>query len=106
MSQMIEVKIPIPEDFVLIPKEAYEGLVNAQLEGKWWKMSDLKAHTNLSKEVLESKILLRPRFKQVLDVNCGGFVKYPTGKGSHWLFLASEMTKFLNDYFPQIFAEK
>ncbi|WP_088815673.1 MULTISPECIES: DUF771 domain-containing protein [Listeria] len=105
-TQSLEVSIQIPETYVLIKKDEYIELKESLLFGSWWDMKELSNRTKLSKDWLIENILYQPRFKKVLDVEEGGFVKYPCGKGSKWLFQASKMSEFLEEYFPEIMKKK
>jgi len=70
----------------------------------WWTMKDLEQATGYSDDWLKEKILLRPSYKKILDLESGGFVYYPEKRGEKWLFIASRMQEFLEKYFVQIFA--
>lgn len=100
----IELTIPIPDDQILIKKTVFEELKRQQLSGVYWNMKDLEARTGRGKEWLLENVLYVPKFKKILDVNNGGFVYYPKGKGSPWAFQATKMSKFLEDNFHLIFG--
>ncbi|WP_099221879.1 DUF771 domain-containing protein [Listeria costaricensis] len=102
MIQHLEVNVLIPPEYVLVKKDEYENLLDERLNGRWWDMKKLVEHTNTSKDWLVENIFYQPRFKKILDVKHGGFVKYPTGKGSKWLFQAKQMCDFLDKFFPEI----
>jgi len=101
----ITLSIPISEDMVLIKKVELEKLNEQSLTGVYWTMKDLEQRTNKKQAWLKENILYPSRFKKQLDVNCGGFVYYPTKSGEKWAFLASEMSKFLEDNFYLIFSK-
>ncbi|MFJ5713159.1 DUF771 domain-containing protein [Neobacillus sp. NPDC093127] len=67
-------------------------------------MKDLEQATGYSDDWLKDKILLRPAYKKILDLENGGFVYYPERRGEKWLFIASRMQEFLEKYFMQIFG--
>jgi phage pi2 protein 07 len=70
----------------------------------WWNMKDLEEATGYSDDWLKDKILLRPYYKKILDIENGGFVYYPEKRGEKWLFIASRMQEFLEKHFVQIFG--
>lgn len=70
----------------------------------WWDMEDLKQQTGRSQNWLKEHILLRPSYKQILDIDQGGFVHYPQSSGDKWCFIASRMSDFLEKHFAEIFA--
>lgn len=69
----------------------------------WWSMKDLEQVTGYSDDWLKDKILLRPEYKKILDLESGGFVYYPERSGEKWLFLAKQMEDFLEKHFMTIF---
>jgi phage pi2 protein 07 len=71
----------------------------------WWTMKDLEQVTGYSDDWLKNNILLQPRYKKILDIECGGFVYYPEKRGEKWMFVASKMQEFLEKYFFEIFKE-
>ncbi|MDD1503505.1 DUF771 domain-containing protein [Lysinibacillus sp. CNPSo 3705] len=101
----VTLSISIPEDMVLIKKVELEKLNEQSLTGVYWTMKDLEQRTNKKQAWLKENILYPSRFKKQLDVNCGGFVYYPTKSGEKWAFLASKMSKFLEDNFYLIFSK-
>lgn len=98
-----EITIPIPEDFVLIPKEEFDRLREQELVGTWWSMKDLERRLNKKHEWIKENILYQPRFRKLLDVKNGGFVYYPERQGQTWSFQASRMAEFLELHFADIF---
>jgi phage pi2 protein 07 len=72
----------------------------------WWTMRDLEQATGYSDDWLKEKVLLRPCYKKILDLETGGFVYYPERRGEKWLFIASRMEEFLEKHFVQIFGRK
>lgn len=105
MQQLnVSLSIPIPEDTVLIKKVELEKLKDEQLAGVWWNMKDLEKRLNRKREWIKENILYPTRFKKVLDVKNGGFVYYPERQGQNWTFHAAKMSKFLDQYFEEIFT--
>lgn len=102
----VTLTIPIPEDLVLIKKVELEELKAQNLTGIYWTMKNLENRTNNKQAWLKENILYPSKFRKQLDVNCGGFVYYPTKSGEKWSFLASKMSKFLEDNFHLIFRRK
>ncbi|EDN8810077.1 DUF771 domain-containing protein [Listeria monocytogenes] len=102
--QALNVKIEIPETHVIIPKEEYEGLLISVNYGRWWSLKDLENRVSKKRAWIEEKILLKPSFKKMLNIeeNPDGFVKYPKGRGDEWSFQATKMSEFLEQYFPEI----
>lgn len=104
MQQLtVSMTIPIPNEQVLITKVELDELKEQSLTGLYWNMKDLEERTGKKIEWLKENILYQPKFKQVLDVQEGGFVYYPERKGEKWTFLASKMALFLEENFYSIF---
>jgi len=82
----------------------YNKLKKEQNYARWWTMSDLEKATSKSANWIRENVLFQPHFKKILDVNNGGFVKYPEGKGSAWVFNAYPMMEFLENNFVDIFS--
>jgi len=70
----------------------------------WWNMRDLEEVTGYSDDWLKEKILLRPEFKKILDIENGGCVHYPEKRGEKWVFIAKRMEEFLEKNFSQLFG--
>lgn len=106
MQQQLSVNltIPIPSDSVIISKVELEELKKEQLTGVYWSMKDLEKRINYKNEWIKENILYPTKFRKILDVDFGGFVFYPKTKGQTWTFKASEMSKFLEEHFEDIFA--
>lgn len=104
MQQLnVSMSIPIPNDTVLIKKVELEELQAESLSGVYWNMKDLEKRTGKKHEWLKENILYRPKFKSLLDSENGGFVYYPKTQGQSWSFQATEMAKFLDRNFSEIF---
>jgi phage pi2 protein 07 len=71
----------------------------------WWNMKDLEEATGYKEDWLKENILLQPSFKNILDLDNGGFVYYPEKRGQKWLFIASRMQEFLEKQFVKIFGK-
>ena len=99
-----EVVITIPEDMVLITRVEYEELKQNELTGMYWNMKDLEKRTNKKSEWIKENMLYPGRFRQILDIDNGGFVYYPETKGQHWSFQATKMAAFLDNNFDRIFG--
>lgn len=108
MEQLLNVQltIPIPSDSVLISKVELNELRKAELTGIYWSMKDLEIRVNRKHEWIKENILFPSRFRKMLDVEFGGFVFYPKGKGQTWSFQASKMAEFLDKRFEQIFKNQ
>ena len=107
MQQQLSVNltIPIPSDSILISKVELEELKQAQFSGVFWSMKDLEKRINRKSEWIKDNILYPSKFRKILDVESGGFVFYPKTKGQTWSFQASEMAKFLDKHFNNIFSK-
>lgn len=100
MQQLeVNLTIPIPEDRVLVSKVELQNLKEQSLAGVYWSMKDLEKRVGKDWRWIKEHILYPTKFKEVLDVNNGGFVYYPQAKGEKWSFLASKMSKFLEENF-------
>lgn len=100
----VELSIEIPEDMVLVKKIELEELIEQQLVGVYWSMKDLEKRINKKQEWIKENILYPTKFRNILDVNKGGFVYYPKSKGQTWAFQATKMAKFLDDNFHKIYG--
>ncbi|AMW99240.1 DUF771 domain-containing protein [Rummeliibacillus stabekisii] len=96
----VELDIQVPADMVLISKVELENLKEESLRGVYWSMQDLESRTGMKRLWLQEKILYRPQFKRQLEE----FVYYPQTQGEKWSFLASKMSKFLEENFYKIFS--
>jgi len=100
----VNLTVNVPDHLVLVEKVEYEQLQQEKLSGQYWTMADLEKHVKKDWRWIKTNILYPTRFKQILDVNNGGFVYYPEGRGKNWSFQASKMAKFLDDNFYLIFG--
>lgn len=105
MQQLsVNLTIPIPSDSVLISKVELKELKESSLAGVYWNMKDLEKQVSKKQDWIKANILYKPRFKEILDCEKGGFVYYPKSSGQSWSFQASKMADFLDKYFQQIFS--
>ncbi|WP_017754980.1 DUF771 domain-containing protein [Calidifontibacillus oryziterrae] len=100
----VNLTIPVPDDSVIISKVHLEELEKLQLTGVYWSMKDLENRVCKKSEWIKENILYPSKFRKILDVDEGGFVFYPKSKGQTWSFHAMLMSKFLDQYFQQIFS--
>ncbi|MDK4449760.1 MULTISPECIES: DUF771 domain-containing protein [Enterococcus] len=102
MTQYLEAKIVIPEDYVIITKVEYERFILNEELGRWWTLKDVMKRVNRGRTWLIGNLLNHPKYRKKIDVKNGGFVKYPVGGKDSYLFLASETKKFLEENFSSI----
>lgn len=102
----VELSIEIPSEYVVIKKVEYEELKKLELYGVYWNMKDLEKRTGRKIEWLKENVLYPPHLRKKLDVQQGGFVYYPAGKGQAWSFHAVRMVDFLDKNFSMIFKNK
>lgn len=107
MQQQLSVNltIPVPNDSIIISKIELEELENAKLIGVYWSMKDIEKRVNKKQQWIKQNILYPSKFRKILDINDGGFVYYPKSQGETWSFKASEMARFLENHFNDIFSE-
>lgn len=98
--QVIEVKVPIPEGYVLIRAEENEKQLQESLLGRLWKMKDLEKRVGRDARWIRDNILYP--FRDELDVQYGGFVSYPKTTGQPWEFGALRMARWLEDNLGRI----
>ncbi|SER94382.1 Prophage pi2 protein 07 [Gracilibacillus ureilyticus] len=100
----VQLKFQVPEDYVIIKKVELEELKRNELEGKYWTMRDLENRINRKQEGIKENVLYPSEFKEILNVENGGFVYYPKARGQLWSFQATKMAKFLENHFIDIFS--
>lgn len=107
MQQTIEftTKIVVPADKVLIDRVEYDQLMAEQIAGRWWNMKEIKQRTGHDANWLKDNILLIPKFRKILDADNGGPVFYPGVSGRDYQFEPVGFSKFMKDWFPEIFKE-
>ncbi|CPN54920.1 Uncharacterized protein conserved in bacteria [Staphylococcus aureus] len=64
-------------------------------------MEDLETETGRNRNWLKSKVLKVPKFKKKIE----NFAHYPVNNNDQYRFIGSEMRKFLEDNFKEIFEE-
>ncbi|WP_156289548.1 DUF771 domain-containing protein [Oceanobacillus salinisoli] len=101
----VNLDIPVPPDSVIISKVELQQLMQQELQGVYWSMKDLENKINRKSEWIKENILYPSKFRKKLDVENGGFVYYPKKQGQSWSFLATKMSKFLDEQFNEIFTK-
>lgn len=104
MTQFLEAKIPIPEDYVIITKIEYEEVKKADTVGRWMTLQEVLDRTTRKYEWFTKKVLKNPKYRNKIDIekNPNGFVYYP-GDGNHrYVFLRSKTLVFLEENFASI----
>lgn len=100
--QNLQLTIQIPEEYVLITKVEYEGLLDNVLLGKFITMHDLVVHTGKSKPWLHENLLNHPkRMKEIAP-----FTYFPKSRGDKWAFKAKDMYEYLDQEFLNILEKK
>lgn len=79
-----------------------ENMNCTDLKGVWWSMKDLEERINRKQQWIKKYILYQPKFKELLDIDNGGFVFYPKKPGQTWTFQATKMSDFLEKNFAEI----
>lgn len=102
MTQYLEAKIPIPDDYVIITKIEYEELRKAGSIGDTLTLGEVADRLNRSKKWIVDEVLKNPKFKKHLDIRSGGFVHYEQGGGDKYIFLKSKTLEFLENNFADI----
>ncbi|EGP4958292.1 DUF771 domain-containing protein [Enterococcus faecium] len=98
----LDIQVVIPEKFVLVEREEYDSLKKASAVGNWAKLETICNKTNVSKSWFITNVLQVPKYKKELSVENNGFVKYPSSKGSPYLFHESRMMEWLDKKFAEI----
>ncbi len=91
------VKIPIPEDMVLISKIRLAELEKNDYVGKILTMKDFVERSGRSASWIKANILKNPKLTKQLDIENGGFVYFPSSKSDRWLFKASGLVDFIEN---------
>lgn len=87
-----------------IKKTELKELQDHQIIGVYWSMKDLESKVNRKHDWIKKHILYPSKFREILDVENGGFVYYPKSKGQNWSFQATKMADFLDKNFYRIFT--
>lgn len=98
--QTLEVKVAIPDDMVIIKKIEYQELLDSVSNQLVWSMKDLERALGRSDDWIKEKILYPHR--EELDIQLGGFVKYPESKGQPWRFGAKRMSEWLEENIKEV----
>lgn len=93
----MKVKIPIPEDMVLISKIRLAELEKNDYVGKILTMKDFVERSGRSASWIKANILNNPKLTKQLDIENGGFVYFPSSKSDRWLFKASGLVDFIEN---------
>lgn len=91
------VKIPVPEDMVLVSKVRLAELEKNDFVGKILTMKDFVERSGRSASWIKANILNNPKLIKQLDIENGGFVYYPRNKSDRWLFKASGLIDFIEN---------
>lgn len=104
MNQFLEVKIGIPNDYVIITKIEYEELKKIDDIGRWMSLQEVLERINRGYEWFVSKVLKNPRYRKIIDIekSDNGFVYYPGDGRDTYLFLRSKTLIFLEENFSKI----
>ena len=93
----ILIKIPIPEEMILINKTRLKELEENEFAGKIYTMDDFVVRSNRSSKWLKDNILNNPKLIKKLNIENGGFVYYPYSQSDRWLFNAKGLIKFIDE---------
>nr|WP_216682519.1 DUF771 domain-containing protein [Enterococcus innesii] len=93
----ILVKIPVPEEMVLVNKIRLKELEENEFAGKIFTMKDFAERSNRSSKWLKDNILNNPQLVKKLNIENGGFVYYPHSQSDRWLFNAKGLIKFIDE---------
>lgn len=98
--QTLEVKVAIPDDMVIIKKIEYQELLNSVSSQLVWSMKDLERVCGRSDDWIKEKILYP--YREELDVQLGGFVRYPSAKGQPWKIGAKQMRNWIEENLEKV----
>lgn len=93
----LSIKIPIPEEMILINKTRLKELEDNEFAGKIFTMKDFAERSNRSSKWLKDNILNNPQLVKKLNIENGGFVYYPNSQSDRWLFNAKGLIKFIDE---------
>jgi phage pi2 protein 07 len=97
------IQIPIPDDKILVDAVEFKELKSAELLGQTWDSKDVTKR--LGCDIRNWKIVFY-RYRKVVDVNNGGFVKFPTKKGMPWKFNAKPTATFIDKHWREFMETK
>ena len=98
--QTLEVKVAIPDDMVIIKKIEYQELLDSVSSQLVWSMKDLERALGRSDDWIKEKILYP--YREELDVELGGFVRYPSAKGQPWKIGAKQMRDWIEENLEKV----
>ena len=98
--QTLEVKVAIPDDMVIIKKIEYQKLLDSVSSQLVWSMKDLEKALGRSDDWIKEKILYP--YREELDVQLGGFVRYPSAKGQPWKIGAKQMRNWIEENLEKV----
>jgi len=98
--QTLELKVNIPDEYVLFKRDDLEELQDKIDERVWIGFNDLKSLTGLERNKLDT---ILKRYRNELDVYKGGPVKYPDG--GKWSFEKDGIRQWLKDNHSRIWKE-
>ena len=100
MNQTLTATIPIPDDMVIIKKIEYQKLLDSVSSQLVWSMKDLEKALGRSDDWIKEKILYP--YREELDVQLGGFVRYPITKGQPWKIGAKQMRNWIEENLEKV----
>lgn len=104
MLQTLDVKIPVPAEYVLVKQSEYDELKTKQATGRMLNMSQLRECLgNKSVVWIKENILFNPRYAdEMRSMEKNGSIVRPKGKGSPWLFQATVFTNWLEAHLNEL----
>lgn len=98
-NKTIAVEFPIPDFNKAIYNKAMDSV-----EGRCWRMSDLREWTGGKKEEwIKNYILNNPRFSREINrMEKNGQIIVSKGSGSAWRFKATAMAQFIEHHFEEL----
>lgn len=98
-SKTIAVEFPVPDFSESLYQKAMESV-----EGRCWKMADLRDWTGGKKEEwIKNYIIDNPRFsREINKMEKSGQIIVSKGNGSPWRFKATAMAEFLERHFEEL----
>lgn len=97
---MQQIQFDVPDNIVILSKEEHERLLERLDERVWISFEDLSCWTGLKRNKLDS---ILKRYRNELDVNVGGPVKYPDG--GKWSFEKDGIRNWLKENHARVWNE-
>lgn len=97
---MQQIQFDVPDNIVILSKEEHQKLLDSRDERVWIEFSDLTVLTGLKRIKLDT---ILKRYRDELDVQHGGPVKYPDG--GKWSFEKDGIRKWLKENHARIWLE-